>query len=256
VIQTNGSDAVGVGRSGKPVVLDVLNLTARYGTVVAVREASLTVSQGEIVAILGTNGAGKTTCLASIMGLHEQKQGKITFRGAIISGRSTEDIVRRGVALCLEGRKIFAGLTVEENLILGGSARTLQRKHALERAERYYDLFPVLEARRHMAAGNLSGGEQQQLAIARALMSDPSLLLLDEPSLGLAPRLVRHVFELIVRLRDEQNVTILLVEQNVRQALDICDRAYVLRAGTVAMHGVAAALRENTDVNRALLGLV
>jgi len=236
-------------------LLEVVGLTARYGPVAALRQVSLDIRAGEIVALLGTNGAGKSTCLNSIVGLHDQREGQIRFCGKDISRTPAEAVVRLGIALCPEGRKIFSALTVEENLVLGAAVLGLRRAEAVSRAQRYYDLFPILGARRALSAGSLSGGEQQQLAIARAMMSQPTLLLLDEPSLGLAPKLVKSMFGLIARLRTEESITILVVEQNVRQALEICDRAYVLSTGSIALSGRAADLRESGDIDRAVLGL-
>ena len=233
-------------------LLEVRRLTARYGPIVAVREADLAVNEGEIVALLGANGAGKTTTLAAISGL-VSRTGVIRFGGEDISRLPAEQIVRRGVSLTPEGRRIFTGLTVAENLTLGAArlkdARKAQRDRLLE-------LFPVLGRRLNAPAGTLSGGEQQQLAIARSLMSRPRLLLLDEPTLGLAPRLVSLVFELIGRLRDEEGVTVLLVEQNIHRALDLCDRAYVLRTGRIEVEGTPEQLRRTTSIEQAYLGIV
>ena len=232
-------------------LLEVRRLTARYGPITAVREVNLAVSEGEIVALLGANGAGKTTTLAAISGL-VAREGEIRFGGLEISKLRPEEIVRRGVSLTPEGRRIFAGLTVAENLALGAARR---REGAKRRRERLLELFPVLGRRLNAPAGTLSGGEQQQLAIARSLMSDPRLLLLDEPTLGLAPTLVRIVFELIGRLRDEEGVTVLLVEQNVHRALDLCDRAYVMRTGRIEVEGTPDQLRRTTRIEQAYLGI-
>jgi branched-chain amino acid transport system ATP-binding protein len=230
--------------------LEVQDLTARYGPVLAVRGISLTVAEGEIVALLGANGAGKTTTLACIAGLHAGRGGRVRFGDRDISRLSPERVVRLGVSLTPEGRRLFSTLTVEENLRLGGAAR---------RGEDGYDelleLFPILRERLHMPAASLSGGEQQQLAIARSLMSRPRLLLLDEPTLGLAPRLVRLVFDLIGRLRDERGLSVLLVEQNVHQALDLCDRAYVMRTGRIEAAGPPDELRRSRDVEVAYMGV-
>jgi branched-chain amino acid transport system ATP-binding protein len=230
--------------------LEVQDLTARYGPVLAVRGISLTVAEGEIVALLGANGAGKTTTLACIAGLHAGRGGLVRFGDRDISRLSPERVVRLGVSLTPEGRRLFSTLTVEENLRLGGAAR---------RGEDGYDelleLFPILRERLHMPAASLSGGEQQQLAIARSLMSRPRLLLLDEPTLGLAPRLVRLVFDLIGRLRDERGLSVLLVEQNVHQALDLCDRAYVMRTGRIEAAGTPDELRRSRDVEVAYMGV-
>ena len=234
-------------------LLAVRGLHARYGPVVAVRDVSLEVHDGEIVALIGANGAGKTTTLHAIVGLHGDRSGTIELEGRSIARLSAERVVRRGIALAPEGRRLFGGLTVAENLRLGAAAAG-RADGLAERRERLLELFPVLRARLDARASALSGGEQQQLAIARALMSGPRLLLLDEPTLGLAPKLVRLVFELVARLREEERVAILLVEQNVHQALDVCDRAYLLRTGAVAAAGTPADLRRDRQIDEAYLG--
>ena len=246
-----GKDALGA-RNGPRELLAVEGLTARYGPVLAVRDVSLHVDQGEIVALLGANGAGKTTTLACIAGLHPNRSGVIRFGGRDISRLSPERILRRGISLTPEGRRLFTTLTVEENLLLGGAARGRAARN--DHAE-LLNLFPILRARLHLPAASLSGGEQQQLAIARSLMAKPRLLLLDEPTLGLAPRLVRLVFDLIARLRDDQGLSVLLVEQNVHQALDLCDRAYVMRTGRVEAAGTPDELRRSRDVQTAYMGV-
>jgi len=232
--------------------LDVDDLTARYGPVLAVRDVSLRVAEGEIVALLGANGAGKTTTLASIAGLHHARSGRIRFDGRDVSRLSPERVLRRGISLTPEGRRLFSTLTVEENLRLGGAARG---RGARRDYGELLELFPILRQRLHMPAASLSGGEQQQLAIARSLMSKPRLLLLDEPTLGLAPRLVRLVFDLIGRLRDDQGLSVLLVEQNVHQALELCDRAYVMRTGRIEAEGTPDELRRSPEVQSAYMGI-
>jgi len=227
-------------------------LTARYGSVQAVRDVSLRVGEGEIVTLLGANGAGKTTTLASIAGLHQAKSGRIRFDGRDVSRLSPERVLRRGISLTPEGRRLFFTLTVEENLRLGGATRGRARRADYEEL---LELFPILRDRLQMPAATLSGGEQQQLAIARSLMSKPRLLLLDEPTLGLAPRLVRLVFDLIARLRDEQGLSVLLVEQNAHQALDLCDRAYLMRTGRIEAEGTPDELRRSRDVRAAYMGV-
>ena len=224
-------------------------LEVRYGPIAAVRGIDLDVRDGEIVALLGANGAGKTSTLAAIVGLHTARRGEIRFGGEDVSRLPPERIVRKGISLTPEGRRLFATLTVAENLALGGGARNGDAR------ERLFELFPVLRERLHSPAGSLSGGEQQQLAIARSLMSRPRLLLLDEPTLGLAPKLVGAVFELIARLRAEEGVSILLVEQNVHRALDVCDRAYVMRVGRIEATGTPAELRAR-GVEAAYLGSI
>jgi branched-chain amino acid transport system ATP-binding protein len=230
-------------------LLEVSGLSARYGPIVAVRGLSLEVHEGEIVALLGANGAGKSTTLACIVGLHRGRTGSIRFAGREISRLPPERIVRLGVSLTPEGRRLFSTLTVEENLLLGGSTR---RAAALDEL---LDLFPILRERLKLPAASLSGGEQQQLAIARSLMSRPRLLLLDEPTLGLAPMLARQVFDLIARLRAERGLSVLLVEQNAHKALELCDRAYVLRTGRLEAAGTPAEVLRSPEVETAYLGV-
>ena len=227
-------------------------LTARYGAVTAVRDVSLTVGAGEIVALLGANGAGKSTTLACIAGLHRSRQGQIRFDGSDISRLSPERVLRRGISLTPEGRRLFTSLTVEENLMLGGAS---QGRRARGDYGELLSLFPILQARLKLPAASLSGGEQQQLAIARSLMSKPRLLLLDEPTLGLAPLLVKLVVDLIRRLRDDQGLSVLLVDQNVHHALELCDRAYILRTGEIAAAGLPEELRGSREVRAAYLGV-
>jgi branched-chain amino acid transport system ATP-binding protein len=232
-------------------MLDVAALSVRYGAVEAVRGLDLTVGRGEIVALLGANGAGKTSALSAIAGLVPAAGGRVTLDGADVTGLAAEALSRRGVALVPEGRRIFAGLTVAENLALGGAAHAdaaTRRARAAEMEAR----FPILAERRAQKAGLLSGGEQQMLAIARALMSGPRLLLMDEPSLGLAPQMVERVFDLIAALRAE-GLTILLVEQNVPMSLDIADRAVVLANGRVALAGPARDLAASDALRSAYL---
>jgi branched-chain amino acid transport system ATP-binding protein len=224
----------------------------RYGAIAALRGVSINVEQGEMVALIGANGAGKTTTLMTIAGVLKPTQGTITFAGQSIVGQSPEDIVRQGIALVPEGRRIFPGLTVEENLHLGAAIRN-NRAEIQRDIDEICTRFPILGERLKQPGGTLSGGEQQQLAIARALMSRPSLLMLDEPSLGLAPRLVAEIFELVAQLR-ETGVTILLVEQNVERTLEIVDRAYLLNTGQVEYEGPADDLRKQVDIVSAYLG--
>jgi branched-chain amino acid transport system ATP-binding protein len=225
---------------------------ARYGAIVALRGVSLDVREGELVALVGANGAGKSTLLSTIAGVLRPHQGKVEFRGQSLVGLVPEIIVRRGIAMVPETREIFPALSVEENLRLGAYVRK-DRETYLADLERMFGLFPILEERFHQPAGTLSGGEQQQLAIARALMSRPELLMLDEPSLGLAPKILEQVFELI-RTLHQAGMTILLVEQNVALSLAIADRAYVLNMGTVQASGTPADLREHVDLASVYLG--
>jgi branched-chain amino acid transport system ATP-binding protein len=233
-------------------LLTVRDLEARYGDTRVLRGVSFEVADGGITTILGANGAGKTTTLRAVCGM-VRTAGEITFDGRRIDGRATEDVVRLGVAHVPEGRGTFVQLTVEENLRLGAYARRDVRHLAtdLDRVCRY---FPVLAERRRQVAGTLSGGEQQMLAVGRALMLRPRLLLLDEPSLGLAPLVVREIFRIIRTINREERVSVLLVEQNATLALGLADHAYLMETGTVVTSGPAAELRQNDAIRRAYLG--
>ncbi len=233
-------------------LLSIEGLTVSYGAVEAVRGVDLSVQRGEIVTLLGANGAGKSSTLNALVGLSPRKARKITFEGAEIGSLPPEFIVRRGMTLVPEGRRVFATLTVAENLMLGGAKHAARGSLAEVKAQ-MLDLFPILAERLHQKAGSLSGGEQQMLAIARALMSSPDLLLLDEPSLGLAPQVVDRIFDLISSLR-ARGLTILLVEQNVAQSLDIADRGYVMVNGLIELTGSAAELRASPEIQNAYLG--
>jgi len=233
-------------------VLVLHDVYVRYGAIAALRGVSLHVEQGEIVGLIGVNGAGKSTTLMTIAGVLQPRSGTIAFRGESIVGSPPEEIVRKGIALIPEGRRIFPGLTVEENLRLGASIRS-DRSGVQRDLDEMCERFPVLADRLHQAAGTLSGGEQQQLAIARGLMSRPTLLMLDEPSLGLAPQLVEEMFQLVAQLH-KTGVTILLVEQNVERTLDIAGRVYLLNTGEVEFEGMAGELRERVDFESAYLG--
>jgi branched-chain amino acid transport system ATP-binding protein len=232
-------------------MLEVSGLTTKYGAISALRDASLTVGSGEVVGLIGPNGAGKTTLLATIAGLLQPTEGSITFGGSDVTGHSPEKLLRSGLALVPEHRRIFVDLTVEENLKIGGiTVPTAERQVLLGEMR---EQFPVLERKWTMAAGFLSGGEAQQLAIARALMSKPHLLMMDEPSLGLAPVLVDVVFELIESLRS-QGRTLLVVEQNATRMLEVADRAYVLRSGAVVAEGSGEELRGRDDLFDTFIG--
>lgn len=228
------------------------NIQARYGAITALRGISINVQEGELVALIGVNGAGKTTTLSTIAGIMRPVQGTITFQGTSLVGRSPEVITRMGLAMVPESRDIFSSLTVEENLRLGAFVRNNNSEYRQDLKD-IFGLFPILEERFNQLGGTLSGGEQQQLAIARALMSHPKLLMLDEPSLGLAPTLVDQIFELIATLH-KRGVTILLVEQNVVRALDIADRVYLLNTGQVEMSGNPGQLRAQGDIEGIYLG--
>ena len=231
--------------------LEVDGLAVAYGTIRAVRNISLVVEKGELVALLGPNGAGKSTTLMAIMGLVTSQRGRVIFDGVAITRWPTERIVRSGLTLVPEGRRVFTNLSVSENLRLGAVGAA--DRGALPEDE-LMTLFPVLADRRGQLAGTLSGGEQQQLAIARALRSSPRLLLLDEPSLGLGPQVVEAIFDLLAKLRT-RGTTILVVEQNVNLALEIADRAYVLASGALRLSGTSKQLLASSDVDRAYLGI-
>ncbi|MEM9651293.1 MAG: ABC transporter ATP-binding protein [Actinomycetota bacterium] len=232
-------------------MLEVSGLTTKYGAISALRDASLSVGAGEVVGLIGPNGAGKTTLLGSIAGLLQADAGSVTFDGNEILGWSPEKILKSGLALVPEHRRIFADMTVEENLKIGGVTCTAGQRG--ETMEEMFDLFPVLRERSSAAAGFLSGGEAQQLAIARALMSRPKLIMMDEPSLGLAPILVDLVFDLIERLRSDGR-TILVVEQNATRMLQTADRAYVFRSGEVVATGTGAELLDRSDLFDTFVG--
>jgi branched-chain amino acid transport system ATP-binding protein len=234
------------------VLLDVRGLEAGYGHSQVLFGIDLQVPVGGVTALLGANGAGKTTTLRALCGM-VRRQGRVTLAGQPIDAFATEDIVRLGVAHVPDGRGTFAGLTAEENLRMGACTRT-DKASVREDFERLYAYFPRLKERRHQQAGTLSGGEQQMLAIARALMLRPRLLLMDEPSFGLAPNVVQDIFRIMRRVRDEQRVAILLVEQNAGLALDLADTAYLLETGRIVLHGPAATVRNNEAVHAAYLG--
>jgi branched-chain amino acid transport system ATP-binding protein len=234
-------------------MLEVRDLEVNYGRIRAVQGVSFEVREGEIVALIGANGAGKSSAMHAVAGVVPRAGGSIAFEGARIDGAAPERIVRAGISHVPEGRMIFAALTIEENLLVGGYTRGY-RSALKARFEEVLDLFPVLRERLTESAANLSGGQQQLLALARGLMSSPRLLMLDEPSLGLSPIAAQDVFELIVRLRT-QGVTILLVEQNVRQALAIADRGYVIESGRITMDGDATALLNDPHLVSAYLGI-
>ena len=235
------------------MMLSVENISVSYGPIRAIRDIRLSVSSGEIVTLLGPNGAGKSTTLKALMGLHPVSSGRVIFEDQLITGLATEQIVRLGMTLTPEGRKVFAGLTIEENLRLGSAARK-DRSGIIRTRSEVLDLFPILRERLHQSAGTLSGGEQQQLAIARSLMSAPRLLLLDEPSLGLAPQIVDQIFDLISDMR-QNGLTILLVEQNAEMALEIADRGYIYSNGNIELTGSSAELRASDDVANTYLGI-
>jgi len=237
-------------------MLVMKNVDVYYGKIHAVKHASLHVKKGEIVALIGGNGAGKTTLLSTISGLIRPARGSITFEGRDITREAPDRVVKTGISQVPEGRLVFKPLSIEDNLLLGAYHR-----HSLKRASeirddvsRIYDMFPVLRERKKQHAGTLSGGEQQMLAIGRALMAKPKLLLLDEPSMGLAPFIIREIFRYILELRNAFGLTVLLVEQNARSALKIADSGYVIETGRIVLQGAADDLLSNREVQRAYLG--
>ncbi|CAN5605851.1 ABC transporter ATP-binding protein [soil metagenome] len=234
------------------VVLEVTGLHASYGRIVALRGVDLRVAAGELVALVGGNGAGKTTLLRVLSGLVRPTAGRVAFNGRDVTGMRTDELVGLGMVHVPEGRQVLGRMTIQENLRMGAYRRR-DRQGVLDDLDAVYARFPLLAERRAQAAGTLSGGEQQQLVIGRALMARPSLLLLDEPSLGLAPLLVTQIFDLVVQLRSE-GLTILLVEQNARQALTRADRAYVQETGRFVLEGPAAELADDERLQQAYLG--
>jgi branched-chain amino acid transport system ATP-binding protein len=233
-------------------MLEVKDLQVAYGAILAVKNVSLKVNQGEIVTLIGSNGAGKSTTLRTISGLLKPKAGTVTFLGERIDGKEGHLIVKKGLCQSPEGRRIFPRMSVRENLELGAFLRN-DKTVIAEDFEKVLELFPRLRERIEQKAGTMSGGEQQMLAVGRAMMGAPKLLLLDEPSMGLAPVLVDMIFETIVKIR-EQGITILLIEQNASAALDVADRAYVLESGTIKMSGKASDLAKDEAVTKAYLG--
>ncbi|MBP2153693.1 high-affinity branched-chain amino acid ABC transporter ATP-binding protein LivF [Erwinia rhapontici] len=232
-------------------MLSLNNISAHYGKIQALHNVSLHINQGEIVTLIGANGAGKTTILGTLCGEPRATEGSITFDGKDITDWQTARIMREAIAIVPEGRRVFSRMTVDENLAMGGFFA--ERQQFQQRIKRVYELFPRLYERRVQRAGTMSGGEQQMLAIGRALMSQPRLLLLDEPSLGLAPIIIQQIFDTIEQLRQE-GMTIFLVEQNANQALKLADRGYVLENGHVVLEDTGAALLANEAVRSAYLG--
>ncbi|MBH0116784.1 ABC transporter ATP-binding protein [Salinibacterium sp. NG253] len=234
-------------------MLSVKGISLSYDGAQVLNDVSIEVGTGQIVALLGANGAGKSTTLKAVSGLEKVSAGTIEFDGHDITNRPSFEIISKGLAHSPEGRRLFPRMSVEENLILGTRPRT-SRPQIRELLDEAFELFPILKERRKQFAGLMSGGEQQQCAIARALMSKPRLVLLDEPSLGLAPQIIADVFRVVQKIRDT-GVTVLLVEQNMVQSLAIADHAYVLERGRVTLSGPASELRENAELQRAYLGI-
>ena len=235
-------------------MLEINNLQVNYGPVIAVKKVDLIVNQGETVVLLGANGAGKSSTLLSIAGVANKLLGRVKFSGKDITKFSPEKILTLGIATVPENRDIFPDLSVKENLVLGGYIYRKKNNIVQDTIEEVYNLFPILSERNSQVAGTLSGGEQQMLAIGRALMSKPKILLLDEPSLGLAPTIVEKIYEHIEQLKKDTNLTILLVEQHAMKALSIADRVYFLRLGEIVSSGKASDLKEKTDFKKIYFG--
>jgi branched-chain amino acid transport system ATP-binding protein len=240
----------------KKLIIEVRNIDVFYGNIRALKKVSLTVDKGEIVALIGGNGAGKSTLMKAIVGLVRKKSGTILFQGKSITSKAVAEIIRLGLGVVPEGRRLFGPLSVIDNLRLGAYLRVTnrERRQVQRDLQGVFRLFPVLKKRSNQSAGTLSGGEQQMLAIARALMGRPKAILMDEPSTGLAPIIVREIFQVIHRLKSEGN-TILLIEQNASMALRTSDRAYVLESGQISLEGTAKALLEDDSVRKAYLGV-
>ena len=240
--------------SAADVVLTIRNIESFYGPIMAIRGVSLEVRQGQIVTVLGANGAGKTTLMKTISGVMDPEKGQIIYGGKDIAGANPDRIVREGIVHVPEGREVFPLLTVEENLKMGAFTRS-DADGVRRDQEMVYSYFPILKERRNQAAGTLSGGQQQMLAIGRGLMSKPKLMLLDEPSLGLSPLLVKEIFQIIRRLNREQGVTMMLVEQNAKVALEVADYGYVMKLGRIVMADTAERLLQSKDVQEFYLGM-
>ena len=236
------------------VVLQIDNLESYYGPIMAIRGVSLKVHEGQIVTVLGANGAGKTTLLKTISGVMDPEKGTVTMEGTAIQSMEPDAIVRRGIVHVPEGREIFPLMTVAENIAMGAYTRNDRSATAADE-EMVYSYFPILKDRRNQRAGTLSGGQQQMLAIGRGLMSRPKLMLLDEPSLGLSPLLTQEIFEIIVRLNKEEKVTMMLVEQNAKVALDCADYGYVMELGRIVMDDTAQVLAASKDIQEFYLGV-
>lgn len=235
-------------------MLSLRNVQTYYGNIQALHDVSIDIAEGEIVALIGANGAGKTTTLMSICGIVPPRRGEIYFKGAPINGMSPEKIVQLGICQVPEGRRIFPNMTVMENLEMGAFLRKDKEK-AQQDLQIILELFPILAQRRHQLGGTLSGGEQQMLAISRALMARPKMLLLDEPSLGLAPLIVKQIFDIIKRINEEDGTTIFLVEQNANLALKVAHRGYVMENGRITLEDDAKKLLVNEEVKKAYLGI-
>ncbi len=234
-------------------MLNLKDVTVKYGSYTAVRNVNLEVDTGEIVVLLGSNGAGKSTVFKTISGLNKNSSGDILFEGESLNKRTPDKIVQSGIVQCAEGRKLFPSMTVQENLKMGAYVHRKNRKMIKESIEHVFELFPILEEKQHDMAGSLSGGQQQMLAIGRALMAKPKLMLLDEPSIGLAPLIVEQMFDVIQTINRE-GTTILLAEQNANAALKIANRGYVFENGSVVLEGTSDELFANDEIKKAYIG--
>jgi len=235
-------------------MLKLENVKAGYGNILAIKDVSLEINQGEIITLIGANGAGKSTTLMTVCGIVSARSGKILFNDQEIQTKESDEIVKMGICQVPEGRHIFPLLTVQENLDMGAFLRN-DKAEIKKDLEYVFDLFPILAERRYQDGGTLSGGEQQMLAMSRALMARPQLLLLDEPSMGLAPLVIKQIFEIIKQINKQNNTTIFLVEQNANQALHVADRGYVIENGVITISGKADELLTNSDIQKAYLGI-
>ena len=246
--------AMGAGALAQDILLSLANVESAYGPIKAIRGVSLKVRRGEVATVLGSNGAGKSTILKTISGVLDPTRGTVMFKGADITARDPADIVKRGLVHVPEGREVFPLLSVKDNLLMGAYTRA-DRDGVARDIEQVYAYFPILRERSAQAAGLLSGGQQQMLAISRALMAQPDLILLDEPSLGLSPKLTKEIFEIVVRINRERGTTLLLVEQNANMALNAADYGYVLENGRIVMEDRCEVLREKEDIREFYLGM-
>lgn len=236
-------------------MLKVENIKTFYENIQALKSISLEINNGEIISLIGSNGAGKTTTLKTIGGQLKPTEGKILFNDKDITGFSAHSIVKEGIVMVPEGRRVFGRLSVEENLIIGAYTRNIKKDVMMQEIKEIYEIFPILQERKKQHAGTLSGGEQQMLAIGRALMAKPKLLLLDEPSMGIAPIIVKEIFRVIKKINESNGTTIFLVEQNAKMALSISHRGYVIETGNIILSGTGEQLKENEDVKKAYLGM-
>ena len=237
-------------------MLKIKSLKAYYGSICVLKSVSLHIKEGEIVTLIGANGSGKSTLLNTIVGLTEKTEGSIIFEGNELLGLSPSYIVKLGIVLVPEGRQLFYPMNILDNLLLGTYSiyNRKTKKNIQQRIEEIFEIFPMLAERKNQLAGTLSGGEQQMLSIARALMARPKFLLLDEPSIGLAPKIVENIFHTLLKLRELENLTIFLVEQNAKLALEVCERGYVIETGQIVLSGSSEELKNNKEVMRAYLG--